>query len=130
MISFRWYMVDALIRWLIDNGRTPHIVVQADLPRVNVPQEHVKDNKIVLNVSPEAVHGFSIGPTGIEFTARFDGRLRQISTPAGAVVGVYAKGSETVFDFEPEEIPVEESAQTNVREQPTKKRGSHLRIID
>lgn len=129
MTSFRWYLVDALIRWLLDNECTPHIVIQTDLPGVNVPNEYVKNNRVVLNVSPQAVHGFALGPKGIEFNARFNGLPRHISAPAGAIVAVHAKGSDVVFEFEPEETTSEEITDTEPTRQSTMK-VPHLRFVD
>ena len=49
MTSSRPYLVRALYEWILDNGCTPHVVVDALLEGVEVPQEHVKDGQIVLN---------------------------------------------------------------------------------
>ena len=129
MTSFRWYLVDALIRWLLDNECTPHVVIQTDLPGVEVPGEYVKNNKVVLNVSPQAVHGFSLGPKGIEFDARFGGVPRHIRAPAGAIVGVHAKDSNVGFEFEPEEGSSEGSSSVKAAEKTARKRP-HLRFVD
>ncbi len=130
MTSFRWYLVDALVRWLLDNEQIPHVVIQADLPGVDVPSEYVKNNKVVFNVSPQAVHGFSLGPKGIEFDARFGGMSRHVCAPAGAIVGVHAKGSDVGFEFEPEDTTSEEGSDVNPTKQPAKRRVPHLRFVD
>ena len=129
MTSFRWYLVDALIRWLIDNECTPHVVIQTDLPGVEVPGEYVKNNRLVLNVSPQAVQGFSLGPNGIEFDARFGGVPRHIRAPAGAIVGVHAKDSDVGFEFEPEQSSSEGSSSFKSAEKTPGKRP-HLRFVD
>ena len=129
MTSFRWYLVDALIRWLLDNECTPHVVIQTDLPGVEVPGEYVKNNKVVLNASPQAVHGFSLGPKGIEFDTRFGGVPRHIRAPAGAIVGVHARDSNVGFEFEPEESSLESSSSVKTAEKPTGKRP-HLRFVE
>ncbi len=102
MTSFRWYLVDALIRWLVDNECVPHVVIQCDLPDVDVPQDYVKDNRLVLNVSAQAVNNFSLGPRGLDLDARFGGVSHHIHAPAGAIVGVHAKGSTVGVSLEPE----------------------------
>lgn len=130
MTSFRWYLVDALIRWILDNEYIPHVVIQADLPGVEVPSEYVENNKVVFNVSPQAVHGFSIGPKGIEFDARFGGMPRHIRAPAGAIVGVHAKGSDVGFEFEPELATSEEGSDMKPTKQSAKQRAPHLRLVD
>ena len=107
MKSFRSYFVNALIEWLLDNDCIPHIVLQCDLPNVSVPEEFVRDNRLVLNVAPSAVHNFSLSKTMIEFDTRFNGVSHHISAPIGSIVGVCARGHSVGVMFEPEEIEEE-----------------------
>ena len=51
------YLVKAMKEWIQDNGFTPYLVINAEEPKVEVPREHIKDGKIVLNISPSAVRG-------------------------------------------------------------------------
>ncbi|MXW07949.1 MAG: ClpXP protease specificity-enhancing factor [Gammaproteobacteria bacterium] len=102
MTSFRSYLVDALIQWLLDNECVPHIVLQCDQPDVKVPQEFVRDNRLVLNVAPSAVHNYSLTNSSIAFDTRFSGVSHHISAPIGAIVGVCARGSSVGMMFEPE----------------------------
>ena len=103
MTSFRFYLVDALIRWLLDNSCIPHIVLQSDLPNVVVPAEFVRDNRLVLNVAPSAVHNYSLTQSTISFDACFNGVSHRISAPVGAIVGVCARGSSVGMMFEAED---------------------------
>ena len=48
--------------WMSDNGNTPHIVVDAGVDGVSVPREHVKDGKIILNISETAAHNLKLKP--------------------------------------------------------------------
>jgi len=48
--------------WMVDNGFTPHLVVDARRDGVEVPKEHVKDGKIVLNVSHSATRALKLRP--------------------------------------------------------------------
>ncbi|MCF6298890.1 MAG: ClpXP protease specificity-enhancing factor SspB, partial [Thiomicrorhabdus sp.] len=41
--------------WIVDNGWTPHLQVDANYPGVNVPQEHAQEGVIVLNMAPSAI---------------------------------------------------------------------------
>ena len=52
--SQRPYLLRAMHEWMVDNGFTPHLVVDARRDGVHVPPAHVQDGKIVLNVSPAA----------------------------------------------------------------------------
>jgi stringent starvation protein B len=77
--------------WMVDNGYTPHLVVDAKREDVRVPVAHVKDGKIVLNVSPSATRALSLGNDVIAFEARFGGVAQQLSVPVSAVLGIYAR---------------------------------------
>src|SRR5690606_25755740 len=52
--SQRPYLLRAMHEWMLDNGFTPCLVVDAERPGVQVPRSHVKEGKIVLNISPTA----------------------------------------------------------------------------
>ena len=91
MTSSRPYLVRALYEWILDNDCTPHVVVDALLEGVEVPQEHVKDGQIVLNVSPVAVQDLSIDDHYVSFNGRFAGVSRGILVPMGALLGIYAR---------------------------------------
>ena len=77
--------------WMVDNGFTPHIVVDARHDGVQVPKEHVKDGKIVLNVSHSATRALSLGNDAVSFETRFGGVPRQLEIPVDAVLGIYAR---------------------------------------
>ena len=48
MTPNRPYLLKAFFDWILDNDLTPHLVVSALLPHVNVPEQFIKDGKIVL----------------------------------------------------------------------------------
>ena len=77
--------------WMLDNGFTPHLVVDATRDGVQVPEGHVKEGKIVLNVSPSATRALVLGNDLVTFEARFGGVSRQLAIPVGAVLGIYAR---------------------------------------
>ena len=77
--------------WMLDNGFTPHLVVDAKREGVRVPEAHVKDGKIVLNVSPAATHALVLGNDFVSFQARFGGVSFDLVVPVGAVLGIYAR---------------------------------------
>jgi stringent starvation protein B len=77
--------------WMLDNGFTPHIVVDAKRDGVKVPEGHVKDGKIVLNVSPSATRALSLGNDSVRFEARFNGVSQLLEVPVAAVLGIYAR---------------------------------------
>jgi stringent starvation protein B len=85
--------------WMLDNGFTPCLVVDAKRPGVRVPEAHVKDGKIVLNVSPTATRGLVLGNDAVTFEARFGGVSLSLAIPIGAVLGIYARetGQSMIF---------------------------------
>lgn len=99
----RPYLLQALYDWLLDNDCTPHVVVDASQPFVDVPQEHVKDGQIVLNIHPAALTNFAMDLEHIGFEARFGGVPRRIYLPMAAIVAIYARenGAGTIFEAEP-----------------------------
>lgn len=106
MTSSRPYMIRALYEWIIDNTCTPHILVDAHVEGVSVPQQHVnKDGQIILNIAPSALKDLFIGLEGISFSARFGGVPFNIFIPCGAVLGIYARENGQGMMFEPEINP-------------------------
>ncbi|RZL00301.1 MAG: ClpXP protease specificity-enhancing factor [Rubrivivax sp.] len=88
--STRPYLIRALHDWCTDNGFTPYLAVYVDRS-VQVPQEYVKNNEIVLNVSFEATTQLQLGNEFVEFKARFGGIAREISVPVDHVIAIYAR---------------------------------------
>lgn len=102
MTSSRPYFLRALHQWIIDNGLTPHIMVDATVKGVVVPEEHVKDGKIVLNLAPQAIRELSMTNDWVTFDTRFSGVTRHIQLPVRAIEAIYAleNGRGMVFEHE------------------------------
>lgn len=100
MTSSRPYLIRAIYQWIVDNGSTPHLLVDASMEGVIVPSEYVENNKIILNIGPMAAHGLVLGNSEIVFKARFDGKSRQVNVPSGAILAIYARenGQGMVFN--------------------------------
>ncbi|MBL3529117.1 MAG: ClpXP protease specificity-enhancing factor [gamma proteobacterium endosymbiont of Lamellibrachia anaximandri] len=93
MTSNKPYMIRALYDWLVDNGETPYLLVNADDPQVMVPRNFVDEGRMVLNLSPSAVVGLELGNEWISFSARFNGSPEDVHLPPTAVLGIYGKES-------------------------------------
>ncbi|MGB5729216.1 MAG: ClpXP protease specificity-enhancing factor [Thiogranum sp.] len=91
MIPNRPYLIRAINEWLLDSQCTPHLLVNAEAPGVDVPQEHIQEGKIVLNIGPHAVESLQITNEEVTFVARFSGVSRLISLPVSAVLAIDAK---------------------------------------
>ena len=90
MTPSRPYLIRALFEWINDNGLTPYILVNTDLPDVQVPEQHIQEGKIILNIAPTAVQELSLGNDGILFSARFSGVSMLVRVPVDAVLSIYA----------------------------------------
>ncbi len=89
----RPYLLRAMHEWMVDNAMTPHIVVDAKREGLVVPAGHVKDGKLVLNVSLSATRNLSLGNELVTFEARFGGVPQHVEVPIDAVLGIYARES-------------------------------------
>lgn len=103
MTPRRPYILRALYDWLLDNGLTPHLVVDADFPGTEIPRQFVQDGQIVLNVAPSAVHALRFENTEVVFRARFAGQDQQVFLPMGSLLAIYARENGAGTIFEPEQ---------------------------
>lgn len=102
MTPIRPFLIQAYYQWLLENELTPHLVVNANWPGTQVPEEYVQEGQIVLNVHPEAVSAFQMGTHEVFFQARFQGVPRKIKVPYGAVLAIYSRENGEGTIFEPE----------------------------
>lgn len=144
MSSNQPYLLRAFYDWIVDNNLTPYIVVDATVEGTQVPEEHIKNGQIVLNISPSACAKLHLGNVDITFEARFGGVARNLMVPCKAVQAIYARenGAGTVFtveddlaadDLEDEnfEVSLEPSPEQEPTEapKPPKKGPPHLKVI-
>jgi len=114
--------------WMTDNGNTPHVVIDASVDGVSVPTEHIKDGKIILNISQSAAHNLKLTNSSVSFRARFSGVPFDVWVPVASVLGIYAKetGQGMIFSHgaeqpEPPDGSEKEPSQRSVR--------SHLKVV-
>ena len=102
MSPSRPYLIRALYEWIIDNGQTPYILVNAEDEAVVVPRQFVEGGKIVLNITPSAVQNLQLGNQTVELDARFSGSPMHVSVPVMSVLAIYARenGKGMVFTDE------------------------------
>lgn len=142
MTSNQPYLLRAFYEWIVDNDLTPYLVVDASIPGTQVPQEHVRDGQIVLNVSPNACVKMNMDNVDVSFEARFGGVPRQLIFPCHAVLAIYAKenGAGTVFtpedsfdgnDMSPEETHLDlgEGLSAPAAPKPARKGPPNLTVI-
>ncbi len=125
MTSSRPYLVRAVYQWIADNGLTPHILVDATVPGVQVPEQYVEGGRIVLNISERATSGLCIDNEWITFNARFGGQPWDVAVPMAAVQAIYARenGRGMVLNQDDGPVPPPETPP------PDKPRRPHLQIV-
>ena len=107
MTSSQPYLIRAIYDWIIDNGLTPYLLVNANNDYAMIPREYVEDGKIVLNINPSAISDLQLGNDYIMFNARFSGKAMEVSVPVVSVLAIYARenGQGMMFDENPEDTP-------------------------
>ncbi|MCW8924789.1 MAG: ClpXP protease specificity-enhancing factor [Xanthomonadales bacterium] len=125
MTSNRPYLLRALYEWIMDNSMTPHVLVNAEIDGVDVPENTIQKGKVVLNIASSATEQMQMGNNAIEFKARFSGKPYPIYIPMEAVIAIYARenGQGMMFaqDEDPEPPPVNDPDDRPSR--------SHLKVV-
>lgn len=136
MNSSRPYLLRALYEWIVDNGCTPYVVVNALREDVQIPRAYVKDGQIVLNISPSAVVGLKLENDGLMFSARFAGVPMEVYAPMAAVLGIYARenGQGMIFEIEegdggPTDQPPRGGAPTSTTDKAEKPKRPGLKVV-
>lgn len=99
LISTKPYMVRAIHEWCVDSGFTPHLLVAVNA-QCRVPNAHVKNGEIVLNLNYTATKDLLIDNDAIVFSARFGGVSQHLYVPMNAVKGVFARENGQGMFFE------------------------------
>ncbi len=103
MIPQKPYLIRAIYEWILDNQNTPYLLVNTTFDGVQVPREYINDNKIILNIEPDAVRNFHADNEWISFSARFSGQPMELFIPIIAVLAIYGKENNEGFFFSEEE---------------------------
>lgn len=85
------YLLEAGLNWIIDNGLTPHILIDAEYPTAQLPWDFVNDGQIILNISVNACGEFLMDNDAVSFKASFGGKRQQVYIPMGAIRSIFAK---------------------------------------
>ncbi len=114
------YLIRAFYEWIVDNGVTPYLLVDAEMENVEVPLQYVNNGQIVLNLSPTAIQGLNMDNEWVSFSARFSGRAMEVFVPIAAVLAIYARenGQGMAFQGNPQTAPADtdtEAADTDER---------------
>ena len=132
MTSNRPYLLRAMHEWIVDNGMTPYLLVDAKSEGLQVPPSAVKDGRVVLNIASRAVAHLSLGNGEVSFMARFGGVSHTVVVPVAAVLAVYAQETGQGMGLPPDEgevAPARESGGSGPQQPEPPKRGGHLKLI-
>jgi len=134
MTSSRPYFIRGIYDWILDNGLTPYIVIDAGEEGVQVPTEYVEEGRIVLNISPAACRGLHLENDRVVFSARFSGVSKQVFAPPSAVIAVYASENGRGIVFETDNLMDDGGdavAPPPIRiPSPKSKKKPHLKIVE
>lgn len=132
MTSNRPYLLRAMHEWIVDNGMTPYLLVDAKHEGLRVPPSAVKDGRVVLNIAARAVAQLQLGNGEVSFMARFGGVSHSVVVPVAAVLAVYAQETGQGMGLPPDEgevaPPQDPPGGPDATPEPPK-RGGHLRLI-
>lgn len=123
MKPLRPYVYNAYYNWISDNENTPYILVDCEYPDVDVPVEYIRDGKIILNIAQRSIGQYVMNDEYISFNARFQGILRDIYLPFGAIEALYAQETGDGIMFQKEEYYSQESylaRNQKIKDKPTK----------
>lgn len=115
------YLIRAIYEWLLDNQLTPYLLVNTSHDDVEVPREYINDNKIVLNIAPEAVQNFHADNEWISFSARFSGKPMELFVPITAILAIYGKENNEGMFFTEDDIPPQEPSPKGPTSRPSLK---------
>ncbi len=101
----RPYLIRALYEWIVDSNEIPYVLVDATVEGVQVPQEHVADGQIVLNLSSNAVRDLNLGNEYVMCSGRFSGRVFELCLPVMSIKAIYGKDSGQGMVFPEETFP-------------------------
>jgi stringent starvation protein B len=134
MLSNKPYLIRAFYNWIIDSRCTPILVVNANHPQCNLPDQHIENGEIVFNISPDAIRDLEMHYEKLEFRASFSGSVQHIQVPVKAILAVYAEENKQgmYFDYEEEDFFDEgEGSSDNSFGQPEKPKAKpKLRLVE
>ena len=99
----------ALYEWIVDSGEIPNVLIDAEIDGVVVPEEHVRDGQIVLNISPQAVRNLNLGDDFVMCEGRFSGRSMELILPIISIRAIYCRDSGQGLAFDDEDMHVEDA---------------------
>jgi stringent starvation protein B len=122
------YLLRALYDWILESEYTPYVLVDAAVPGVDVPEDFIREGRIVLNLAPVAVRNLVVGNDDVAFDGRFHGAQRTVRFPVTACLAIYARETGEGMMFE-RETPGPQSPGPQSPGDGSPGPGGHLRVV-
>lgn len=138
MASTKPYLLRAIFDWAEDNGFTPQVLVNAEADGVEVPETHVVDGQIVLNIASSAIQLHVMDNECLSFSARFSGVEQDIYLTIDSILAIFARENSQGIFFEENHDDDPDPSPTSAKRKPaeptklktkSKRDKSHLKII-
>mgnify|MGYP004540680061 CR=1 FL=1 len=83
------YLINAVLDYCRDTGTTPYVMVAVD-HACRVPQEYVRDGRIIFDLTDEAVNRLAVSDTELTFQARFgeNNEIFDVLVPLNRIIAV------------------------------------------
>jgi stringent starvation protein B len=87
----RAYLIDSTYRWIIDHDFTPYMLVDCSYEGVVFPKNYIgEDDKILLDLSPQAARDLRFSTNDVSFRVTFDGEDLTVFVPFEYILEIYA----------------------------------------
>lgn len=116
------YLINAVLEYCRDTGTTPYVMVAVD-HACRVPEEYVRDGRIIFDVTDEAVNRLNISDEELTFQARFgeNNEIFDVVVPLNRIIAVTPlECQQFALQFEVTDSPEETSSKIS---EPTPERG-------
>lgn len=123
------YLINAVLDYCRDTGTTPYVMVAVD-HACRVPQEYVRDGRIIFDLTDEAVNRLAISDTELTFQARFgeNNEIFDVLVPLNRIIAVTPlECQQFALHFEVTERPVEEPEEAPAQPAPGVRRPMRVK---
>ena len=96
MTPSRPYLVNAMLKWILDNNMIPLLIVNINEENIEAPLQYFDQNAdVIFDISEQACYDLNVSDDTVIFYAQFgeDAIDHKICLPMKAILGIYAEES-------------------------------------
>ncbi|MFK5882819.1 MAG: ClpXP protease specificity-enhancing factor SspB [Candidatus Izemoplasma sp.] len=93
MSGSKYYLVEAMHRWITDTNGVPEIMVRTDFKDLMIPPGLGQNGVVVFNISYSSTLGLKIDEEGIMFSAMFSGISQNLYIPMQSLISIFPRGN-------------------------------------